>query len=229
MALGRYLNLFPVRGFLAILLATLMALSANLFTREFDQFMRGILSDSDGFQHWTAPDHEDVLSSNGQIDLLTGCIFALESWKTAFQAKDAVLNVAKNCADEADSVLEMNAQLSEAHYLKAYHAYLTGDESAVRSYLGGAQVTAPTDQWLAVRRVNLSQKLWPGEHLVGDYDLKSDLGLLIASNHGLDTATRLYIRYPSLRELIVQSTEELDDQDRQRFLNRLKTAVARMQ
>ncbi len=228
MALRRYLTLFPARAAIAVLLAALMALSANLFSREFDQYMRGILSDSDGFEHWTNPDHEDVFSANAQIDLLSGCVFALESWKTAFQAKDAVLNVAKKCADEADNILAMNPQLSEAHYLKAYHAYLIGDEDAVRASLGGAQSTAPTDQWLAVRRVNLSQKLWPGEPLVGDYDLQSDLGLLIASNHGLDTATRLYIRYPSLRELIVLSTEELEDQDRLRFLNRLKSAVARM-
>ena len=88
-----------------------------------------------------------------------------------------------------------------------------------------AQSGAPSDQWLAVRRVNLAQKLWPGEVKVGAYDLQNDLGLLIASNLGLDTATRLYIRYPQLREMIVNSTEQLDDRARVRFLNRLKRQV----
>lgn len=214
--------------FAAAILLCVTVVSVNLFLREHDQFMRGILNDTDGFTHWSAPDHADVITVNAQIELLTGCIFALESWKTTFQARDAVLTVAQNCVDEADRILAFNAELSEAHYLKAYQGYLQGDEALAKAELGQAQLAAPTDQWLAVRRVNLSQRMWPGEPIVGDYDLKSDLGLLIASNRGLDTATRLYIKHESLRDMIVEATEPLDDNDRVRFLNRLKRAVRRL-
>ena len=95
------------------------------------------------------------------------------------------------------------------------------------SSLAAAQATAPTDQWLAVRRVNLAQAMFPGEVEINEYDLQNDLGLLIASNRGLNTATRLYIKYPQLREMIVASTEELSDSARLRFLNQLKSSVAR--
>lgn len=213
---------------IAAILFCVTALSVNLYFREHDQYMRGFLNDTDGFAHWSAPDHADVITVNAQIELLSGCIFALESWKTTFQARDAILTVAQNCVDEADRILAFNSQLSEAHYLKAYQGFLLEDEARVRSELGLAQQVAPTDQWLAVRRVNLSQKLWPGVAEIGAYDLKSDLGLLIASNNGLDTATRLYIKHPSLRELIIEATEPLEDSDRVRFLNRLKRAVRRL-
>lgn len=212
----------------AAVLLGLTAVSAFLFVREAEQFKRGFLSDSEAFLHWSDPEHRKVITTNAQIELLTGCIYALESWKTAFEARDAVLTVARNCAEEADGILAYNAQLSEAYFLKAYNAFLLEDDAQVRVQLAQAQATAPTDQWLAVRRVNLAQKLWPGEPSIGAYDLKHDLGLLIASNNGLDTATRLYIRYPSLRDLIIEATEPLNDADRVRFLNRLTRAVRRL-
>lgn len=214
-----------IKLLVALVLAGLTAVSALLLVRELEQFARGIQPDSEAFEHWSAPDHRPVVSSNGHVDLLTGCIFALESWKTAFQPRDAVLTVARNCAAEADRILIRNAQLSEAYYLKAYLGYLEEDPAAAQENLARGQITAPSDQWLAVRRVNLAQKLWPGEPEIGAYNLQSDLGLLIASNRGLDTATQLYIRYPSLRDLIVEATAPLPDRDRIRFLSRVKRAV----
>ena len=209
----------------AFFLAVLTATSGYFFVREYDQSLRGVLPDSEAFTHWSKPDHVLPLSGVGQTNLLTGCIFALESWKTAFQSRNAVMTVARNCQAEADRVLTMHPSLSEAHYLRAYVAFLEGNPEQAQTELSLAQSGAPSDQWLAVRRVNLAQKLWPGEVKVGAYDLQNDLGLLIASNLGLDTATRLYIRYPQLREMIVNSTEQLDDRARVRFLNRLKRQV----
>jgi len=217
-----------IKLLVALVLAGLTTISGMLFVRELEQFFRGIQPDSEAFEHWTAPDHRPIVSSNGHVDLLTGCIFALESWKTAFQARDAVLTVARNCASEGDRILTYNAQLSEAYYLKAYLGYLETDLTAVQDNLARAQITAPSDQWLAVRRVNLAQKLWPGEPAIGAYNLQSDLGLLIASNRGLETATQLYIRHPSLRDMIVEATAPLPDRDRIRFLSRVKRAVGKL-
>lgn len=210
----------------ALALAMFAGMSALLFVRELDQYQRGILDDDAGFVHWLEPDHELPLSATGQIDLLSGCVFALESWKTRFQSEENIMQVAQNCATEAVRILGFNDKLSEAHYLLAYTASLEGDVDRAISHLADAQQTAPRDQWLAVRRVNLSQVLLPGEPQIEGYDLQSDLGLLIASNRGLGTATRLYIKYPQLRELIVASTEELSDQDRVRFLNNLTRQVS---
>ena len=67
----------------------------------------------------------------------------------------------------------------------------------------------------------------PGEPNIEHYALQNDLGLLIASNRGLETATQLYIKYPQLRDMIVASTEKLSDRDRVRFLSKLKSSVAR--
>lgn len=216
-------------GYLLSALAALLlaALAAHVFSREVAQSLRGILSDDAAFEHWSAPDHVSPYSGDGLVDLLTGCIFGLESWKTAFQSRQAVLTVAENCEAEADHALRQHPTLSEAHYLRAYAAYLRNDPETVRRELAQAQRGAPSDQWLAVRRVNLAQKLWPGEAIVGAYALQDDLGLLIASNDGLSVATRLYIRHPQLREMIVASTEPLDDAARLRFLNRLRREVSR--
>jgi len=212
----------------AALIALIFAgVGVHVFLREYDQALRGILPDDAAFSHWSAPDHVSPYSGDGLVDLLTGCIFGLESWKTAFQSHEAVLTVASNCEAEADHALRQHPTLSEAHYLRAYAAYVRDEPEAVRAELALAQQGAPSDQWLAVRRVNLAQKLWPGEAVVGAYSLQNDLGLLIASNNGLNTATRLYIKHPQLREMIVASTEPLDDADRLRFLNRLRREVRR--
>ena len=211
----------------ALALALLAGMSFFIFLKELDQYSRGILNDLDGFQHWVDPQHETPLSSNGQIDLLTGCMFALESWKTRFQSQADILTVARNCAAESEKILAFNPNLSEAHYLRAYTAFLEDDFDEAVEYLARSQETAPTDQWLAVRRVGLAQNMLPGEPNIELYNLQNDLGLLIASNRGLDTATRLYIRHPQLRDMIVASTENLSDRDRVRFLSGLKSAVAR--
>lgn len=211
----------------ALGLALFAGMSALLFTRELDQYQRGILNDVEGFEHWLAPDHALPLSINGQVELLTGCVFALESWKTQFQSSRDVNQVAQNCAAEARRILGFNNKLSEAHYLLAYTANLESDASRAIAHLADAQANAPSDQWLAVRRVNLAQAILPGEPQIQGYDLQSDLGLLIASEQGLSTATRLYIRYPQLRDMIVDSTAELSDQDRVRFLNTLRRQVNR--
>jgi len=219
------LSPYTLLGALALVL--LAGMSLFVFLKELDQYSRGILNDIDGFEHWIDPIHETPLSSNGQIDLLSGCIFALESWKTNFQSKTDIAKVARNCADESQRILAINPNLSEAHYLKAYTAFIEDDFDVAVEYLAQAQETAPTDQWLAVRRVGLAQKMLPGEPNIDHYDLQNDLGLLIASNRGLDTATQLYIKHPQLRDMIVASTETLSDNDRVRFLSRLRSAVAR--
>lgn len=211
----------------AMALALLAGMSFYIFLKELDQYSRGILNDLEGFDHWIDPTHETPLSSNGQIDLLSGCIFALESWKTRFQSQTDIAKVARNCADESERILGFNPNLSEAHYLKAYTAYIEDDYDLAVEFLARAQETAPTDQWLAVRRVGLAQIMQPGEPNIEHYDLQNDLGLLIASNQGLDTAARLYIKHPQLRDMIIASTETLSDRDRVRFLSRLKSAVAR--
>lgn len=109
----------------------------------------------------------------------------------------------------------------------AYTSFLEGSQSDAVSQLAAAQKTAPTDQWLAVRRVRLAQSMLPGEANIDHYNLQDDLGLLIASNRGLNTAATLYIKYPQLRDMIIASTENLRDSDRARFLSRLKNEVAR--
>jgi hypothetical protein len=211
----------------ALVLALLAGVSFFIFTKELDQYSRGVLGDTEGFQHWLDPQHEMPLSINGQVDLLSGCIFALESWKTRFRSNDDISLVAQNCATEAERIAGVNPNLSEAHYLLAYTSFLKGAQSDAIGYLAVAQKTAPTDQWLAVRRVRLAQSMLPGEVNIEHYNLQNDLGLLIASNRGLDTAASLYIKYPQLRDMIIASTEDLRDSDRARFLSRLKNAVAR--
>lgn len=219
------LSPYTLTGALALALFT--GMSFFLFVKELDQYSRGLLDETEGFEHWLDPDHDLPLSSNGQIDLLSGCIFALESWKTRFRSQDDISIVVENCSLEANRILGFNPHLSEAHYLNAYTSYLGGANDQAVTSLAAAQRTAPTDQWLAVRRVNLSQSMFPGEAEIAEYNLQNDLGLLIASNRGLDTATRLYIKYPQLREMIVASTENLSDSARLRFLNKLQRSVAR--
>ena len=211
----------------ALALALFAGMSFFLFFKELDQYSRGMLDETEGFEHWFDPDHDLPLSTNGQIDLLSGCIFALESWKTRFRSQEDIKTVAENCKIEATNVIGFNPHLSEAHYLIAYTNYLEGSLDQAVEALSAAQKTAPTDQWLAVRRVNLAQAMFPGHDIIDRYNRQNDLGLLIASNRGLDTATRLYIKYPDLREMIVASTEGLSDSARLRFLNKLKSAVAR--
>lgn len=219
------LSPYTLMGALALALFT--GMSFFLFIKELDQYSRGLLDETEAFEHWLAPDHDLPLSTNGQIDLLSGCVFALESWKTKFRSKEDTSKVVENCATEANRVLGFNPHLSEAHYLIAYTSYLRESEDQAVHSLAAAQQTAPTDQWLAVRRVNLAQAMFPGEPEIAEYNLQNDLGLLIASNRGLDTATRLYIKYPQLREMIVASTENLSDSARLRFLNKLQSSVAR--
>mgnify|MGYP001568471995 FL=1 len=211
----------------ALALALLAGMSFFIFLKELDQYSRGILDDRQGFEHWIDPNHQTPLSNNGQIDLLSGCIFALESWKTRFQSQTDIAKVARNCADESARILAFNPMLSEAHYLRAYTAFIEDDIDDATKHLALAQSSAPTDQWLAVRRVGLAQLMLPGEPNIDHYDLQNDLGLLIASNRGLDTTTRLYIKHPQLRDMIVASTEKLSDRDRVRFLSKLKSSVAR--
>lgn len=86
------LSPFTLAG--ALVMALLTGVSFFIFTKELDQYSRGVLGDAEGFDHWLDPDQELPLSINGQVDLLSGCIFALESWKTRFRSKEDIAIVA---------------------------------------------------------------------------------------------------------------------------------------
>jgi hypothetical protein len=133
------------------------------------------------------------------------------------------------CADTAAHFAAAAPGYGYAWYVTALMAAEQKDATGLAEGLSRSYATAPTEYWLAERRVALAEahveELDPA--LTAAHD--RDLALLVQSRRGIADIARRYVAVPGFRERIGDIVATLPDVDQARFIDTLRGQVAARQ
>lgn len=102
-----------------------------------------------------------------------------------------------------------------------------GDMVALTSFLARSQQAAPGQYWLAANRFIVAMRQAGSLPPDQGYDIDADIGLLASSGPGAALLADYYVDRPGFRDQVVGVVLALDPATRQRFLDRVRTALAR--
>jgi hypothetical protein len=130
------------------------------------------------------------------------------------------------CAGRAADFAESAPTAGYAWYVAAQLAADRHDQTAFADDLGRAYATAPTEQWLAERRVALAEthlaELTPD--LLASH--QRDLALLVQSARGVAAIARRYVAEPDFRNRIAAIVATLPNADQARFVATIRAQIA---
>lgn len=160
--------------------------------------------------------------------ILDTCDRGLRGPYGAFQPSDVLGGLARSCAEAAATVLRSSPTDSVAYLVAAEASLRQQDQPGFVGALTLAQRTAPSEGWLAERRLDLIGSR-PGAGL-DDPALRAiaeaDLRMLFQSDAHLAFLARLRTTRPALRALVVAIAETLPNDRQRRFLQAVRAAQA---
>ncbi|KKB09808.1 hypothetical protein [Devosia chinhatensis] len=126
--------------------------------------------------------------------------------------------MAEACLEMASSITAEMPNYSYGWYVGAAAAAALKDWTEMNDRLWRSQVSGPTEQWIAMERVALS------ERYVDKLDARAlaaedaDLRMIVVSSRGIRALARSYVSRPQFRERVTGIVESMPSRDQRRFL-----------
>jgi len=201
---------------------SIVAFSAYFTRKEMGAMMRS-QNDAEVFLSAMAapPAFERSLSNISQFHQMTQCDNHLSSVIGALMGQSARSNVADGCAQRAEEILESSPTLSVAHLVQANAAFVNGEISAAVESLRVSQATAPSEGWLATRRLRVSFAI--GAQALGE-TAALDAQLIIKDLVYRNYLVTFYQERPQHRDWIAEATMDIEGPYLRDFFNLVRSA-----
>lgn len=168
------------------------------------------------------------LSTTAETQALADCMVPLQqlnSLEMRFQPAGTADAIKERCREKAELVSRRTPTLSLAWYIKAMLGAIDGDAQALNDNLTRSRAVAPSEQWLAERRIALGEDNFSILDAEGLRSHKADLALMVQSSNGLRSLSRRYIQDPNFRERVASVVETMPQDVQARFLASLQRAI----
>jgi hypothetical protein len=175
-----------------------------------------------------AADNPPVVSMGGRNLVLDNCAALATTTPGRLISTERRDVVARWCAGAAARFAAAAPSYGYAWYVAALMAADRGDADGFASSLARSYLTAPSEQWLAERRVALAEAN-PDEmtpDLLALHD--RDLALLVRSKRGIATIVQRYVATPAFRDRISRVVGTLPNEEQSRFVAQLAREVKKV-
>ena len=167
-----------------------------------------------------------ALSTAAQVHHLDDCALVQMDLATTLFGTDERNHLASACLDLADQVLARSPTSSIAHFAAAVSALQLGQDQRFHDAYTAAQMTAPSEGWLASRRMSLGFATWPSLTPENRTALDRDLQLMLNSPVAIAIVASHYLRQPRLQQSILATVEQQPLLVQRAFLNAVRTISA---
>jgi hypothetical protein len=163
----------------------------------------------------------------GQRTVLVNCDRSLRGIVGRLQHADVRRNLAVNCSMLAEQALMYAPTDSAAHLVRATSMRELGRDAEFQQALLTSHNTAPREEWLALRRLDLAADAVGSLHAPLRDALREDVLVAMASGGGRDTLAAMYLQRASIREFLADAAESADAGAQRSFLAALERRMAR--
>lgn len=215
------------RVVLAASLVLLLGAVAAAYT-ESRSYVAGGLTAAESYAALREGRQQPGLSVASARLVLDNCYDAMQGVYGRLRPSAERRSVAETCGALAEATTAGMPSYAFAWYVAAIAAVERADPHGLVAALRQAQLTAPTEQWLAELRVALAEDHFA--ELPDDVrrNHERDLALLVISNRGIASIARRYVDDPGFRARIADIVETLSEEDQQRFVSTLELETARL-
>ena len=170
------------------------------------------------------------LSIATQQATLLDCDAALRtpnSLEMRFLPEQVRIDMVPHCRTVADEIAASAPTTSMAWFVGARASTQLDDWPGFNDRLLRSQLTGPTEQWIAERRVALAEDNYDRLDERTRAGNERDLRMLIGSLSGIYALTRRYLDDPAFRERITAIVESMPEASQARFLSVLRRQIQR--
>lgn len=211
--------------FLAALSVGLAVKSGQYFYTEYKYALSGFSGPSPSFEALGRELPDIPKSSRARLDVLNSCLVEMQGVDYRLRPRRERDALDQTCANFATATIGADLELAEAWTVLAKVHLARGQTQEAIAAIATSHDSAPSNQWLAAKRVEMSRQLFQAGVEINFVHFTDDVGIMLASRRGIQAVVDLYIAVPALRETIVSATRGLDPESRSRFLNRLRSTM----
>lgn len=218
-----------VPGLLGVLALGLLLAAGGAVTayQEVNPFAAGGTSAPGRFAALAGDEYRPAPSLLSKRLLLDACVEAISGAYGRLQAGEDRRRVLESCRRHADQITAEAPSYSYGWYVGARAAAELGDKAGLNMRLRNAQITGPTEQWVAELRVALAEDHYAAVTPEVRSRHDADLRLLVTSRRGIDTIAARYVADPDFRARITAVVEAMPEDDQARFVGRVGAAASR--
>jgi hypothetical protein len=158
--------------------------------------------------------------------VLDSCREAIGGPYGRLQPTDTRRLVLEHCLASADAIVGESPSYAFGWFIGALAATTLGDVEGFNARLKNAQVTGPSEQWIAELRVGLVEDNYA--HATADVLTRhdADLRLLVQSPRGIQSIAARYASEPDFKSRITTIVETMPEADQARFVAEVRRAMA---